>query len=155
MPKAATILCVDDEESGLQLRKLLLESNGYTVLTASDSEAALALFQTNTIDLVITDHLLPKIPGTELARRMKQLKPTVPIALLSGFPEPPDDSQHVNCCIVKGEEPIAVLRKIAELLSSAARRHMLSPVQDEASLSGKRARRGNSTQKPFSGKRAA
>ena len=77
MPKAATILCVDDEELGLKIRKLLLEANGYTVLTASDAEAALALFETNTFDLVITDHLLPTIPGTELARIMKRRKPAV------------------------------------------------------------------------------
>ena len=118
MPKAATILCVDDEELGLKIRKLLLEADGYTVLTASDAEAALALFETNTFDLVITDHLLPTIPGTELARIMKRQKPAVPIALLTGFPEQPDDSQHLDCCIVKGEEPTAFLQKVAELLRS-------------------------------------
>lgn len=118
MPSLATILCVDDEELSLKVRKLVLESAGYTVLTATTSDAALSLFQTNKVDLVITDCLLPGLPGTELALRMKKLKPIVPIALLTGLPEPPEGAAHADYFIVKGEEPAAVLQKIAEILSS-------------------------------------
>jgi len=78
MPCSATILCVDDEELSLKVRKLVLEGAGYTVLTATTPDAALSLFQSNSVDLVMTDHLLPGISGTQLAQRMKKLKPAVP-----------------------------------------------------------------------------
>lgn len=117
MPNPARILCVDDEELSLKIRKLVLEGAGYTVLTATNSDAALALFETNEVDLVITDHILPGLCGTELAQRMKKLKHTVPIALLTGLPDPPEGAAHADCVIVKGEEPHAVLKKIAEILS--------------------------------------
>jgi CheY-like chemotaxis protein len=117
MSSLATILCVDDEVLSLKIRKLVLEGAGYTVLTATTSDAALALFEMNNVDLVITDHILPGLCGTELAQKMKKLKPSVPIALLTGLPDPPEGAAHADCVIVKGEEPPAILKKIAEILS--------------------------------------
>ena len=114
----ATILCVDDEEPALQVRKMVLEAQGYRVLGASCAEAALELFCTNHVDLVITDHLLSTVTGTELARRMKQLKPTVPIALLTGLPEPPEGAQHADCYLAKGGDLESLFHKISELIRS-------------------------------------
>jgi CheY-like chemotaxis protein len=117
----ATILCIDDEEPGLRVRKLVLEAQGYIVLATTSAEECLQLFRDNDIDLVLSDHLLPTLTGTELAQRMKQIKPAVPIALLTGLPEPPSGMEYADCLIVKGEDINVFLRKVSELLSGSRR----------------------------------
>src|SRR5579864_82975 len=86
MPQRSTILCVDDEEMALSMRRMLLESAGYTVLTAANSSQCIALFQTHQVDLVITDHLLPGATGGDLARELRRVDANVPVLILSGGP---------------------------------------------------------------------
>ena len=61
------ILAVDDEKSGLYFRKLILEHAGHSVLSATNVEEAMQLFRSNAVDLVITDHLLGRKTGAEMA----------------------------------------------------------------------------------------
>jgi PAS domain S-box-containing protein len=84
-----TILVVEDEELLRELVKALLESKGYTVLTAGDGDEALAIFtqRQNAIRLVLSDLGLPKFSGDELYRRLKTLKPDVLLILASGYIE--------------------------------------------------------------------
>ncbi len=70
-----TILCVDDNEQALSVRKFMLETRGYRVLTAASSEQALELFREGGIDLVLSDLIMPYMDGNELVRRMKELAP--------------------------------------------------------------------------------
>jgi DNA-binding response OmpR family regulator len=81
------ILCVDDEAEPLALRKLVLQSRGYTVLTASTAEQALKMFASRDISLVLTDHLLTDHSAVAMTTEMKRRKPSVPIAIFSGGPE--------------------------------------------------------------------
>src|SRR5947209_20066077 len=112
-----TILCNDDEQAALFVRTLVLEAEGYKVLTATTAEQALDLFKANEVHLVITDHLLPTIRGSDLAREMKQLKPNVPVALLTGLGEPPAGAEYADAFIVKGQwAPQELLRQIAQLI---------------------------------------
>src|SRR2546430_17721729 len=62
----------------LNLRKAMLESHGYRVLTATNVEEALKLFDCEGVDVVLTDHLLKGRTGTALAAEMKRRKPVVP-----------------------------------------------------------------------------
>ncbi len=82
-PKRPIILCVDDDSVTLRVRELLLGGAGYDVITATSCEAALAAFKQNPVDLVIADHFLSDTTGTEIARAMKDLKPQVPILIVS------------------------------------------------------------------------
>jgi two-component system, OmpR family, response regulator CpxR len=76
---------VDDEAGPLALRRLVLQSRGYTVLTASTAEQALELFTSRDIRLVLTDHLLTGLAsGAAMTAEMKRRKPSVPIAIYSG-----------------------------------------------------------------------
>ena len=87
----ALILAVDDEGAGLYFRKLILEHAGHTVISAQTTEEALRLFRSHDVDLVVTDHLLGRNTGLDMAQEMKRSKPQVPIILLSGtssVPEP-------------------------------------------------------------------
>src|SRR5437016_12748423 len=81
-PFSPTILCVDDEASGLYFRTLILESQGYKVIAGTSAQEGLNLFKANQVDLVITDHLMGRATGTIMAAEMKRLKPGVPIISL-------------------------------------------------------------------------
>src|ERR1700739_4062193 len=81
-PKAV-ILCVDDEENALTLRKRVLQKAGYEVLTALSGREALAILASRRVDLVLTDHLMPGITGLELARQVKSQHPGIQVVLLS------------------------------------------------------------------------
>ena len=106
-----TLLCVDDNQTALQIRKLVLESAGYTVLVASDSATAMEVFSSSVVDLVVSDHLLQNCTGTELAAAMKKLKPDVPIAIISGLVDTPNGIEIADLFISKGDSPPEVLEK--------------------------------------------
>jgi CheY-like chemotaxis protein len=95
------ILCIDDSEVALCVRKLLLGHEGYSVLTANSGEEGLELFKQNPIELVIADHFLSAKTGTEIAREMKELKPEVPILIISGAMEKPDGLEFADGFLAK------------------------------------------------------
>ncbi len=113
---AATILCIDDNEKALNVRKKILEVAGYSVLSASHVDLAMKLFATSDIDIVISDQLLQGKTGTELAAEMKRLKPTIPIVIMSGMVERPEGMEHADLFIGKGEAPPIWLKKISDVL---------------------------------------
>lgn len=117
------ILCVDDEAVGLSVRKALLESQGYSVLTAENGAYALALFSAEPIDLVILDYKMPEMNGDIVAQRMKRLKPFVPILMLSAYVDLPRETlQIVDKGMTKGEAVHILLATVADLLSVSHRR---------------------------------
>jgi CheY-like chemotaxis protein len=116
LPNTCVILCVDDEAAALALRCLVLSSAGYEVLTAADGAAALEIFRSIQVDLVITDYRLPRLTGTQLAAEMKRLKPAVPIVLFSGLVEEPLGSEHTDLVMIKGMPPVEFLQKVGKLI---------------------------------------
>jgi CheY-like chemotaxis protein len=115
------ILCVDDQKTGLELRKQVLEKVGYDVLTATSAHQALAKFRANHIDLVLTEHVLPTmVGGPALAATMKMLKPEVPVAILSAdMSESPEDRRSADVFITKLVSVDELLRAIEKLLAKA------------------------------------
>jgi CheY-like chemotaxis protein len=114
--KTATILCVDDEENHLLLRKLMLERAGYSVLTASSPTAAIDLFKSQAIDLVIVDYYMPGMNGLTLARELRQAR-AVPIVVLSAFAELPGEAiGTADVWITKGISSNELISKLEELL---------------------------------------
>ena len=81
------ILFVDDEEMLVQAGQLMLEHLAYKVTARTDSMEVLSLFraQAESFDLVICDITMPKMNGLELARRLMEIRPDVPIILATGF----------------------------------------------------------------------
>src|SRR5512141_2999983 len=84
MKPKRTILCVDDNEQSLSIRKVMLETRGYRVVTCASGEEALKAFDNGAIDLVLTDLIMPGLDGTELIARIKSLSPHTPAILFSG-----------------------------------------------------------------------
>lgn len=118
-PEKAVILCVDDEQIPLSLRKCVLEKLGYSVLTANSGAEALEQIQKHHVDLVLTDMLMPGLSGTELAREIKQRMPDLPIILFSGVNEIPEGVGYADVFLSKVEGPARMSEKIAEVLGQS------------------------------------
>ena len=111
------ILCVDDELIGLRVRKVLLERAGYRVLTAMDGATGLRIFESEPVEAVVLDYSMPGMHGGEVAGRMRQIKPDVPILLLSAYLGlPPEVTSLVNLYMTKGEGAPVLLQKLETLL---------------------------------------
>lgn len=82
-----TILVVDDEITLVKLEQRILERCGYIVITTIDSRDALNRIQTNpqSFDLLITDHTMPQMTGVELAKKVRQIRPNLPIIVITGL----------------------------------------------------------------------
>ena len=116
----ALILCIDDAEVALRVRKLLLTGSGYSVLTAASGEEGLELFKQHPVDLVIADHFLSDKTGAEIAAEMKEIRPQVPILIVSAADEEPEGLDFADGFLSKGEGPDALLKTIAGLLNPPA-----------------------------------
>jgi CheY-like chemotaxis protein len=111
-----TVLCVDDEKIGLRVRKILLESHGFKVLTASSGQQGLALLDDHHVDLVILDYYMPDLNGGQVASEIRRRRPGLPIIFLSAyFSLPAADLELANAFITKGDPPDVLVDKIKQL----------------------------------------
>jgi CheY-like chemotaxis protein len=114
---AKQLLCVDDDLETLRIRKLLLESKGYSVLTAISGETALELLSNVHVDLVLLDYVMPGMDGSKLAEAIREQFPWLPIIAVSGVEELPGRLlQNVDASVSKGGDPERLLSAIADSL---------------------------------------
>jgi two-component system response regulator CpxR len=117
MKPKRTILCVDDNEQSLSIRKVMLETRGYRVITCSNGEEALRVFKNGSIDLVLTDLVMPGLDGTELVARIKELSPQTPAILFSGKIKVYEKDTLADVFLPKGMyAPVELLERIRLLL---------------------------------------
>jgi len=119
----ATILLIDDElqETGI-VRRRLLEGEGYDVVEATTGKEALRQFRSHKVDLVLLDYWMAGMNGIAVAREIKNISPTVPVVMLSGFAELPGEGDGiVEKWILKGRSTEVLLTAIRELLQKAPR----------------------------------
>jgi CheY-like chemotaxis protein len=113
-----TILCVDDNEQALSVRKFMLETRGYRVLTAQTAADALEIFSAGNIDLVLSDLIMPQMDGNELVRRMKAMAPEVPAIILSGSVKNFERANSADAFLPKGAcTPLEVLERIRVMIA--------------------------------------
>ncbi len=82
--RRAAILVVDDDPAVCRMLKLALEIDGHEVTTISHAREAMAFLESNTMDLVVTDLVMPDVEGIEIIMRVSQSHPEVPIIAISG-----------------------------------------------------------------------
>jgi len=117
MKPKRTILCVDDNEQSLSIRKIMLETRGYRVIACSNGQEALEEFKKGGIDLVLSDLVMPGIDGHALIEQIKTLSPHTPAILFSGKIKIYDRDLRADVFLPKGMyAPIELLEKIRVLL---------------------------------------
>ena len=116
----AAILCIDDEEPALVLRRVLLENAGYRVLTALTGKQGIEVFRYQPIDVVILDYWMADMDGLDVAERLKTLSPKTPIIMLSGYTSILDEGLgKVDLWLRKGEgDPEQLLSAVMQALNS-------------------------------------
>ncbi len=117
MKPKKTILCVDDNEQALSIRKVMLETRGYRVIACHNAETALEAFRRGNIDLVLTDLIMPGLDGSQLIEEVKTLSPQTPAVLISGRVKIYERDTMADLFLPKGMyEPADLLEKIRLLL---------------------------------------
>ncbi len=112
------ILCIDDDIPGLTLRALMLQSRGYSVLTASSGPEGLQVLRSNPdVRLLILDYSMPQMHGGEVAVEVRKFRPELPVLLLSAYFSIPEETLAItNAFVTKGEGPVVLFSKVEELL---------------------------------------
>jgi two-component system, cell cycle sensor histidine kinase and response regulator CckA len=85
-----TVLIVEDEEALREVARRILVRNGYQVLTAADGPEALKIVEhtTQDIHLLLTDVIMPRMLGKELAGKAVELRPAIRVLYMSGYAQP-------------------------------------------------------------------
>lgn len=113
-----TILCVDDNEQSLSIRKVMLETRGYRVLSATTAALAMEFFRSSTVDLVLSDLIMPDCDGRQLIKDIKTISPQTPAILFSGkITIFTDEEMPADVFLPKGMyAPVELLERIRLLL---------------------------------------
>ncbi|MGB7821163.1 MAG: response regulator [Candidatus Sulfotelmatobacter sp.] len=122
MARPRTILCIDDHRNALIGRKMLLENSGYEVLEATGGDEGLNLFRSHPVDAVVLDYQMPGMNGDVVAAKMKRIRSSVPIMLLSAYgPLPESKLKSVDTFVPKSQEPKMLISTLQHLLNSQSR----------------------------------
>jgi CheY-like chemotaxis protein len=134
-----TILCVDDNEQVLSVRKFLLDTRGYRVVAVTTPQEALEIISNalpGSIDLLLSDLVMPSMDGNELVRRAKNLHPALPTMIVSGTVSGFDRAGRADVFLPKGAcSPSELLERIRILVARKRGPRKLSfPVPQETGL---------------------
>ena len=89
VPQQRHILVVDDDELVSEYIAALLEAESYDVMVVNEPTDALEYFKAHPddFDLIVTDQIMPGLTGVEIAQSMLELRPNLPILLITGYSE--------------------------------------------------------------------
>jgi CheY-like chemotaxis protein len=114
------ILVVDDDPAVRQVVAAVLQHTGHQVETAADGEAAWKALLTTTYDLLVTDHLMPKVSGLALVRLIRVARMALPVIMTSGSMEdallPRDPWSRVDAFVRKPFTPSELLAVVGRFV---------------------------------------
>lgn len=120
-----TILLVEDEQALREVTRRILTGAGYRVIVAANGPEALKTADTHSgpIDLVLSDVIMPQMPGPQMVAQLLAQRPSVRVLLMSGFAQPIlDAGGHLDEGMTLIEKPFSgptLLAKIAQILERA------------------------------------
>jgi signal transduction histidine kinase/CheY-like chemotaxis protein len=111
-----TILLVDDEEMIRNFAQQILEIHGYSVVTAADGQEAIDIYlrQRNRFDLVILDLTMPRLSGSEVLTRIRNLNPLAKVILSSGYQS--GETYRASAFLPKPYRANTLMRVVREVL---------------------------------------
>jgi PAS domain S-box-containing protein len=125
VPKGTeTVLLVEDEDAVRTLARLVLQSSGYTVLEARDGQEGLGVAQQHpgTIQLLVTDLVMPRMSGRQLADLLTDTRPSLQVLFLSGYTDEAvlrhGGTDAGVALLQKPFSPIGLARKVREVLDA-------------------------------------
>jgi two-component system, cell cycle sensor histidine kinase and response regulator CckA len=142
LPGSETLLVVEDQESVRKLTVTALKRFGYRVLEAPGGAEALLLAQqyADPIHLMVTDVVMPRMTGRELAERMKELRPDMRVLYMSGYPQDiiadRGNLEPGLLYIAKPFAPNTLAARVREALEQAPLSIAVLVVDDEAGVRG-------------------
>lgn len=104
-PSAVNVLLVEDDDDSREIMAEVLAVAGYNVHSVATGPAALRTLAETSVDVVVTDMGMPGMGGLEMARAAREIAPTVPVVLVTGWTE------HQDIERARGREVQAVLLK--------------------------------------------
>lgn len=117
MKPKRTILCVDDNEQALSIRKVMLETRGYRVICCATAKDGLEEFHKGGVDLVLSDLVMPGMDGHALVEEIKKVSPQTPVILFSGKVKIYERDMRADVFLPKGSyAPAELLERIRVML---------------------------------------
>ncbi|GGG73057.1 response regulator [Edaphobacter dinghuensis] len=121
----ATILLIDDNAVQVATRQAILRRAGYYAIAVLNPKQALDQFQGSgfaaPIDLVITDHIMPGMNGSEFVSQLRQTQPLLPVLVISGLEEAEDEYTGLNVLFrLKPLPPDNLLASVDSLVAHPA-----------------------------------
>jgi len=124
MPPSKVVLCIDDEAPALNLRKLVLESSGFSVLTALNGEEGLSILDSRHVDAAVVDYSMPGMHGGVVAAEIRRRRPRLPVIMLTAYNFVNETlSNSVDVFIVKGEDPDLLVKRLDSLIRIRSHSH--------------------------------
>jgi len=119
------ILVIDDEEGVREVLKGIFQNEGHQVTLAQAGKEGLEEFEKGDFDLVLTDLGMPKMSGWELAKRIKEIDPSVPVGLITGWAVAPTRNKTkekgVDFILSKPFDYTKIVREVNAVLKSKSR----------------------------------
>ncbi len=127
----ATILCIEDDASLLEVLKALFESKGFKVLIAPTGPAGIVFTRKQPIDAIVLDFKMPGRDGNQVAQVLMKEQPTIPVVIWSGCPDEVPESLKwfANALLHKGDGPDALLAVVEKLVSAGTGKSEKKPME--------------------------
>ena len=114
-PSGYTIALVDDDPDYLEATRLLLESEGHTVLTAIDGGDALQLLQKKSVDLLLLDYFMPKMTGEQVVEQLRKFDAVTQVILQTGYANERPPREMLRELMEDNKNMAAAMRKAHKL----------------------------------------
>ncbi len=124
-PSAGNVLLVEDDDDSREIMAEVLAVAGYSVHSVASGPEALRRLAESSVDVVVTDLGMPGMGGLEMARAAREIAPTVPVVLVTGWAEHQDieraRGREVDAVLVKPVDPDQLTEAVAVALASRGR----------------------------------